>query len=295
MNQEVVCEHLTRVGIRTAVADNGKIGVDMVAERVKTNQKPFDLIFMDMYMPVMDGMEAASKIIALNTGSPLVAMTANVMASELEKYRSYGMPDCLGKPFTSQELWRTLLNYLVPVGSGALDDYDCDNELQKKLRIYFYANNQGIHTEITEAIDAGDIVLAHRLAHSLKGNAGQIGKTELQVIARKIESLLNDGIIPPKEDINNLKNELMLVLEDLKPLYNESAQKETSHSLSAGYVLSLFEKLGIMLEKLNPECIELLDEIRAIPDAGELAQQVDDFEFESAAKTLAELKKKWIL
>ncbi|MDR2558741.1 MAG: response regulator [Oscillospiraceae bacterium] len=106
MNQEVICEHLMRVGIRAAVADNGKIGVDMVQERIKEGKKPFELIFMDMFMPVMDGMEAAQKIADLKTGTPIIALTANVMTSELEKYTKLGMPDCLGKPFTSQELWR---------------------------------------------------------------------------------------------------------------------------------------------------------------------------------------------
>ena len=112
MNQEVICEHLSRVGLRTVVAENGKIGVDMVEERMQKGEKRFDLIFMDMFMPVMDGLEAASKIMELNTGTPIVAMTANVMASELETYRRHGMPDCLGKPFTSQELWHILLKHL---------------------------------------------------------------------------------------------------------------------------------------------------------------------------------------
>ncbi|MDR2600313.1 MAG: response regulator [Oscillospiraceae bacterium] len=115
MNQEVISEHLARVGIRAKLADNGKIGVEMVLERMKKGQEPFDLIFMDMFMPVMDGMEAASKILELNTGTPIIAMTANIMTSELENYEKAGMPDCLGKPFTSQELWQILLKYLTPI------------------------------------------------------------------------------------------------------------------------------------------------------------------------------------
>jgi signal transduction histidine kinase/CheY-like chemotaxis protein len=100
MNQEVVCEHLSRGGIRTMVADNGKAGVDAVRKRVEDGKPPFDVIFMDRFMPVMDGIEAASKIMNLDTGTPIIAMTANIMAGEKEKYRKNGMPDCLGKPFT---------------------------------------------------------------------------------------------------------------------------------------------------------------------------------------------------
>jgi CheY-like chemotaxis protein len=86
MNQQVICEHLARVGLRTVVTENGKEGVEAVRERVQKNEKPFDLIFMDIFMPVMDGVDASSRITALNTGTPIVAMTANVMTDELENY-----------------------------------------------------------------------------------------------------------------------------------------------------------------------------------------------------------------
>ena len=119
MNQMVICEHLAQIGLKAVVAENGKMGVDIVQERGQKGEKPFDLIFMDIFMPGMDGMEAASAINALNTGTPIVAMTANIMASDLENYRKNGMPDYIGKPFTSQELWRILLKYLVPVNNMA--------------------------------------------------------------------------------------------------------------------------------------------------------------------------------
>ena len=121
MNRQVICEHLSRVGLETVIAENGSIGVDIVQERVMNGEKPFDLIFMDMFMPVMDGIEAASRIAAMETGSPIVAMTANVMVDELENYRNNGMVDYIGKPFTSQELWRCLLKYLTPAGPSGPD------------------------------------------------------------------------------------------------------------------------------------------------------------------------------
>jgi len=115
MNQMVISEHLAQVGLEIVIAENGKIGVEKVQERRQKGEKPFDLILMDMFMPVMDGVEAASEILALNTGTPIVAMTANVMASDLENYKKQGMVDYISKPFTSQELWRVLLKYFAPV------------------------------------------------------------------------------------------------------------------------------------------------------------------------------------
>ena len=101
MNQQVICDHLARVGIRCVTAENGKIGLEMVYDRLHAGQKPFDLIFMDIFMPVMDGVEASSRISALGTNTPIVAMTANVMTGEVDNYKKNGMSDYLGKPFTT--------------------------------------------------------------------------------------------------------------------------------------------------------------------------------------------------
>ena len=115
VNQEVICEHLARVGLKAIIAQNGQIGVEMVKARAAEGKKQFDLILMDIHMPVMDGIEAAEKILALKAGIPVIAMTANVMTNDRDIYLSIGMSDCVGKPFTSQELWRCLIKYLKPV------------------------------------------------------------------------------------------------------------------------------------------------------------------------------------
>ncbi|MDR2532550.1 MAG: response regulator [Oscillospiraceae bacterium] len=294
MNQEVICEHLTRVGIRAEVADNGKVGVDMVRERMEKGKKPFDMIFMDMFMPVMDGIEAATKIIATGIKTPIVAVTANVMKSELEKYKKHGMPDCLGKPFTSQELWRVLLKYLNPVSIVPVDEHEGNGELQKNLRINFVKNNQKVYSEIAEAFAAGDTKLAHRLAHTLKGNAGLINMPELQKAAAEVEFLLKFGTASIWESkMGLLKSELERALSELKPLLNKSeAEGLAVQTLDAGKIRALFEKLEPMLENINPQCVDLLDEIRAVPGAEELVQQIENYDFEAAAVTLTGLKEK---
>jgi len=293
MNQEVISEHLARVGLRTEMAENGMVGVEMVEERMQKGEPPFDLIFMDIFMPVMDGIEAAEKITTLDTGTPIVAMTANVMTSELENYKKSGMLDCVGKPFTTQELWRCLLKYLAPVSLSMENDEDQAreyDELQNKLKQKFARDNQNKYVEITKAIDSGDMELAHRLAHSLKGNAGQIGKTSLSIAAAVVEAQLKEEAMPEEEQMRSLESEITAVLDELKPLLTGSAEKSEAKSMNAEQVRALFERLEPMLENINPECVSLLDEIRGIKGAEELARQIEDYDFESAAKTLAELK-----
>jgi len=293
MNQQVITEHLARVGLHAVIAENGKIGTEKVQERIESGQEPFDLIFMDIFMPVMDGVEAAVKITGLDTGTPIVAMTANVMTGELENYKMNGMSDYIGKPFTTQELWRCLLKYITPVSFDFVDEAAearDNNELQKKLRAKFVKDNHSKYKDITDAITAKDITFAHSLAHTLKGTAGMIGMTALQNAAAEIESLLKDGTIPGTKYMQTLETELNSVIEELKPLLIEVPAQVAS----AQQTQALFEKLKPMLENINPECVSLLEEIRIVPGTEMLVQQIEDYDFESAARTLAEIKKDWM-
>ena len=296
MNQQVACEHLARVGLETVVAKNGKEGVDIVWERAQKGEAPFDLIFMDIHMPVMDGLEAASKISALELKTPIVAMTANLMPNDLEYYAASGMSDYLGKPFTSQELWRCLMKYFSPVGFSTIDKDDQaedDEKLQRLLKVKFVKNNQTRCAEIKEAADAGDIKLANRLAHTLKSNAGQIGEHRLQEAAAAAEAMLSEGEnMLTEEHLSVLEAELNLVLGKLEPMLAEIDVSNRTEAMSEGEMREIVERLEPMLTNRNPECMNLLDDIRAIPGAEDLAQQIEDFEFKKAIASLSELRKK---
>ena len=123
MNQEIVCENLEKIGFKTVVASNGKIGVDIINRRRENGEKQVDLVFMDIHMPVMDGLEASAKILELDANIPVVAMTANIMTEDMEIYKRSGMNDCVGKPFTSQELWHCLMKYFTPLDRGIRQNF----------------------------------------------------------------------------------------------------------------------------------------------------------------------------
>ena len=222
MNQKVICEHLSRVGLKTVIANNGKIGVDLVQSRMIKSEKQFDLIFMDIHMPVMDGLEATKKILELNSGVSIVAMTANIMSHDRELYNAGGMSDYIGKPFTSQELWRCLMKYLKPVTwrkENTDSAVDIDNKLHQRLINIFMKSNSRKFDEISDAISAGDIKLAHRLVHSLKSNAGQLNKTALQQIAGEVEKNLIDGenLVTPQQ-LEMLEREFNAVIAEFTAL-----------------------------------------------------------------------------
>ncbi|MCL2010967.1 MAG: ATP-binding protein [Synergistaceae bacterium] len=299
MNQRVICEHLARVGLETVVAVNGKEGVDMVQSRMKNNEKPFDLIFMDVQMPVMDGLDATRAIMRLGSKTPIVAMTANVMTHDRDFYKTSGMSDCVGKPFTSQELWHCLLKYLTP-GSPQIINEKIENrptmtdeKLYLELRTDFVKGNQTKFAEITRAVDEGDIKLAHRLAHTLKSNAELIGKSGLKEAAAVVEHMLKDGSnLASEEHMNALEAELNAALKELAPLLYGIAAPP-SPAFDEGKAREIAELLEPLLKGGNTECLAFVDSLRAMPGSEELIQHMDDFNFASAIAALAELKKKW--
>jgi CheY-like chemotaxis protein len=299
MNQKVICDHLARVGLNTFVTANGKEGVEAVQNRINLGDKPFDLIFMDIHMPVMNGYDAASKIHEMNTGTPIIALTANVMSNDKEMYLQCGMREYVGKPFTSLELWSCLLRYLEPVAGYAANEPPVDNRndknILKRLKVMFVEDNGDKLAEITTAINDGDSTLAHRLAHSLKSNAGLIGEKGLQKAAAEVENLLKNGVIPVDSDpINLLKAELIGVLDKLRPLLSDSAVTANAPAMSDEQIKALLEKLEPMLKSKTPDCVELVDEIRGLPDSDELIQQIEEYNFRAALKIFTELKTKWM-
>jgi CheY-like chemotaxis protein len=291
MNQQVATEHLAKVGLKSEIAENGLEGLEKIKRRIESGDKPYDLIFMDIHMPVMDGIEATPKIIALGSGTPIVAISANVMSEEREIYRKLGMADYLGKPYTSQELWHCLLRHLQPV---SFEDFeDTGDILQNKLKTEFIKNNQDKFDEITNAIESGDIVLAHRLAHTIKSNAGLIGMTDLQKAAADVESVLKSGNSRVSEvQMSLLQFELDVVLKELTPFLDETEiLPETSQPpLDTDATRELFNKLEPMLHDSNIECVDLISELQRIPGTEELIEQMEDFNFIAAAKILVALR-----
>ncbi|MCL2809509.1 MAG: ATP-binding protein [Treponema sp.] len=304
MNQNVLCEHLSRVGLKTVVADNGRIGLDLVKSRMSGStaaldgKKQFDLIFMDIHMPVMDGIEAAAKIFALETGVPIVAITANIMTSDREIYSGMGMNDCVGKPFTSQELWRCLLKYLKPVGwqkEETIDLDDLNREYNKKLKDSFVRNNREKYSEISDAINNGDILLAHRIAHTIKGNAAQIEKIELKEAAAAIEKNLKDGENRvTAEQMERFKKELNAVVAELTQAVEPvSSRQSAENEPTKEFTLELLEKLELLLKDNNPDSLSLINDLKKIKDSGELILQIENFNFDSSLEVLNGLRKKY--
>ena len=282
MNRQVVCEHLWRVGLETVAVENGREAVNII----KSDGEEFNLIFMDIFMPVMDGIEAAKEIIKSGCQVPIVAMTANVMLNEIENYKKNGMGDFLGKPFSSHELWAVLEKYLQPVGVSQ-DESSVNDSLAAKLRVSFVKSNKNFMTALDNAIKAKDFTTARRLAHTLKGNAGMIDKTNLQTVAAELEIMFRDGKEVEEKDISFLRRELNAVLDEFEALNEENG--------AIGGDTVAVREIVKMLENINPDVVNHIDGLRETVGCEELIEQIENYEFENALHTINQLRLKGII
>jgi len=299
LNQMVISDHLSKVGISTIIAENGVIGVNYVESRIAKGEKPFDLIFMDIHMPEMDGLDAARKIIEMGASTPIVALTANIMANDRDTYFESGMCDCLPKPFVAHELWTCLLKYLKPISMMPIKkdvEYIEEDDQHMELIATFVKGNQTTFQDISDALETGDVKLAHRLAHTLKGVAGLVGMTTLVEAARIVEQSLGTGKTELlNEQMYDLRHELKAALDELTPMMHAHADRIRQYSENISFdrksALKLLNNLDSLLEADSFDSLNLVKDLSAIPGTEQLASQVENLKFKQARETLAVLKR----
>ena len=222
INQEVALDMLDAVGLTADVAENGQEALILAENR------RYDLILMDMQMPVMGGLKATQEIRRLPgyAAVPIVAMTANAFESDRQACLAVGMSDFLGKPVMPNALYRTLRQWLdkpaveasaempeparTPVASIDIATADLPNipGVNLKAGLAQISGNRAtflrllgklieLHGQDTGAIRnklaAGDLEGGRRLAHSLKGAAGMLCAEAVSASASQIEKAFLQG------------------------------------------------------------------------------------------------------
>jgi polar amino acid transport system substrate-binding protein len=217
INRQVAQELLEKAEVTVTTADNGEKAIALLLE------DGFDGVLMDMQMPVMDGLTATREIRKYPkfANLPIIAMTANVMVSDLQKYQATGLNDHIGKPIDPDTLIAKLAKWIVPAQTAVtrtpprseearapdvppdipgVNVGDSLRRLGGNITLYhrlleqFRVDQQGVVTEIRSALIAGDRKKAERLAHTLKGLAGTIGAEMLQSRSRDLEASIRDEL-----------------------------------------------------------------------------------------------------
>lgn len=297
INQHFIMNQLTRLGLSVVIAGNGREGVDVVQGRINSGAKPFDLILMDIQMPVMDGLEAAVAITQLGVKTPIVALTSNVTPEDQAVYLKNCMPRALCKPFAVEELWECLGEYFTPVGKEEASRNNRQEEDEKqriKLLSSFVRRNQTTDQDICKALEDGDVKLAHRLAHTLRGLAGLMAEKELMEAARVVEHALAGGDAGAlgAEALKTMEYELKAVLEKLKPYLEDPKPAVSVSDWDREAARTLFNELEPLLMGDSAASQKYVDALRRIPETGALITQMEDYEFEAALAALTALRKK---
>jgi PAS domain S-box-containing protein len=211
INRDLATELLADLGILVTIAVNGREGVDSVAA------EPFDLVLMDIQMPIMDGL-AATKLIRFEErfrSLPIIAMTAHAMSGDRERSLNAGMNDHLTKPINPKTLTEALTRWmpatvaqpepkvepveLAPPEDGVpahLPPFDIQAALEwtngkptllRKMLLRFGGQFENTGAELREHMAKGGVADAERLAHSLKGVAATLEAGGLARAAYSVE------------------------------------------------------------------------------------------------------------
>jgi CheY-like chemotaxis protein/HPt (histidine-containing phosphotransfer) domain-containing protein len=205
LNQIVAEAMLVQDGHDVVIAGDGVEALAAVREQ------PFDLVLMDMQMPVMDGLEAARRIRALDAAVrdiPIVALSANVMPEQIARCRDAGMNDHLAKPIDRDMLRQVVATWATGGDSSlgtdnpmrATDGTSSELEMEKLLDLFdgdratvleiLHTAMESIGTDvqsIAAGVDAHDAAGVVEAAHHLRGTCGDLHATRLKEIAALIE------------------------------------------------------------------------------------------------------------
>ena len=254
INQMVATEVLQQGGLVVDVAENGAVAL------AKLRSTRYDLVFMDMQMPVMDGVTATREIRGLSEFAklPIVAMTANAMEQDLRACLDAGMNDTVVKPIAPDALWAALLRWIPPreaapatrasgaattLGGvlGAVAGLDvargltvtCGNQkLYRTILARFAQSQAAVPAQVHEAVLAGDLAAAGRMAHTLKSVAANIGAGEVQRLAAGLEEALRT--CKPQPVVERCLRELEPALGELVAGIEEGLRLGAAEAALAG-------------------------------------------------------------
>ena len=201
INQILVEEHLNQYkDVSYTFANNGQEALDILA----INQK-FDLIFMDINMPVLDGIEATKSIRSQNIQIPIVALTANALEGDRERFLALGMDDYISKPIIFEELERVLSKYSQNYDENPLTVYLLTEEIIKtaikntltntgfpfpiisKLIVSYVNSSKALLNLLKEGIDENDYEKLQRAFHDLKSSSQTLHFNEAGKLAEDAE------------------------------------------------------------------------------------------------------------
>ena len=285
INQQIAVELLEGIGASLTVANNGQEALD----RLTQNPAAYDLVLMDLQMPVMGGYEATAKIRSERSLAdlPIIAMTAHATVEEKQKCLNAGMNEHISKPIDPAALFEAVGHFYqkpqteaAPEKSGdktpdevpAIEGLDTQDglarvagngKLYQKLLRQFIDQQGPANGEIKAALAKSDTPLAERIAHTLKGVAGNIGAKAVHSASGALEKLIRDQA--PAEDVESALNQMASALDPLlSSLRNalpspDSKTQDEAPAADPAQSREAAEQLAKLLEEFDAGAVDFLE------------------------------------
>jgi len=232
-NQRLISAHLQAAGALVVVVDNGRKAVETLMNPQREGS--FDVVLMDMQMPVLDGYAATTELRQLGYRGVVIALTAHAMTSDRERCLSAGCTDYLTKPISRQRLINTVHRYtgasgpVIRVASSTMTsilplDRPVISSLVSELSdddgmldlIEKFVNNLPSHCAIIEsAVASDDRETVRRLSHNLKGSGGSYGFGRITECAALLEDSVRTG--QSRETVAAFAKQLFAVCQRARP------------------------------------------------------------------------------
>ncbi|MCB1049378.1 MAG: GAF domain-containing protein [Acidobacteria bacterium] len=292
-NQQVALELLSAEGALVTIAGNGREGVDTL----KAHPEDFEIVLMDIQMPIMDGYEATHEI--RNTlkmeSLPIVAMTANAMASDRDHCLASGMNDHVGKPFDLDHLVETLCKHtnrgegsrpvvaktylpeslIAETTSWGIELETAVQRLGGNTVLYrrtiqnFMKDLAALPEEFEPLLSSQAWVDASRTMHTIKGTSATLGLTKLSLFAADAEGQLKSEVKPQAKTlleslaklIEELKPQMEHIAEAFKKLAQPQGEPTKSASSSSEYLRDL-KKLTELLSMADMQAMDVFARIQ---------------------------------
>jgi two-component system sensor histidine kinase/response regulator len=321
INQEVAQGLLEDAGFNVDLAGDGAAAIRKV-QAAQDAGLPYDVVLMDMQMPVMDGLTATRELRRLPQLAelPILAMTANAMQGDREQCLEAGMNDHVAKPIEPEVLWRTLLQWVRPrEGLGAaparadpaatpapaaiaIEGVDTAAGLRRvlgKMPLYlsmlrkFAAGQRSVPDAIAAALDRNDSESAERLAHTSKGLAGNIGAAAVQARAGELETAIRRS--EPLDRLDALVAQFAGPLAELIGRIEAALPAEAaagSTAVDPGALAAVCERLERLLAEDDSEAGDVLAENAGLLQSAfpqhfrRIEAAIRDFDFEAALQAL---------
>jgi signal transduction histidine kinase/CheY-like chemotaxis protein len=194
-NQILIKTFLVAAGATVEIVADGQLAVQE-ANAALAAGNPYDVVLMDMQMPVLDGYSATSKLRQTGYRGPIVAITAHAMAGDRERCESAGCDDYLSKPVDRAQLAATVARFAGrtrPTGEALMSTLADDADMTEIIR-EFVRDLPERSSAILRASQASDVEALTRLAHQLKGAAGGYGFPGITEAAAEVERALVGGL-----------------------------------------------------------------------------------------------------